>query len=84
MIAHVLTLFPEIFRSFLSQSLLAKALAKGLLEVSLVNIRDFAKGPHLAADDRPYGGGPGMVLMLCSRLIACSPKRRTFLPRSKQ
>jgi tRNA (guanine37-N1)-methyltransferase len=62
MIIDVLTLFPEILRSFLSQSLMAKALAKGLLAVNLVDIRAFASGRHRQADDRPYGGGPGMVL----------------------
>jgi tRNA (guanine37-N1)-methyltransferase len=61
-IVDVLTLFPEIFDSFLSQSLLAKALAKNLLTVNILDIRAHAKGPHRTADDRPYGGGPGMVL----------------------
>jgi tRNA (guanine37-N1)-methyltransferase len=61
-ILDVLTLFPEILHSFLSQSILAKALKKGLLAVNLVNIRDFAHDRHRTADDRPYGGGPGMVL----------------------
>ncbi|MDR1308375.1 MAG: tRNA (guanosine(37)-N1)-methyltransferase TrmD [Deltaproteobacteria bacterium] len=62
MIFEVLTLFPDIFKSFLAESLLAKALAKGLVSVELVNIRDFAHDRHRTADDRPYGGGPGMVL----------------------
>ncbi|MDR1545510.1 MAG: tRNA (guanosine(37)-N1)-methyltransferase TrmD [Deltaproteobacteria bacterium] len=58
----ILTLFPGIFASFLSESLLAKGLAKGLLSVNLVDIRDFCLDRRRAADDRPYGGGPGMVL----------------------
>ncbi|MDR1487705.1 MAG: tRNA (guanosine(37)-N1)-methyltransferase TrmD [Deltaproteobacteria bacterium] len=62
MIFEVLTLFPEIFTSFLSQSLLAKAIAKGILTVNTINIRDFTHDRHQTADDRPYGGGPGMVL----------------------
>ncbi|MDR3135263.1 MAG: tRNA (guanosine(37)-N1)-methyltransferase TrmD [Deltaproteobacteria bacterium] len=59
---EVLTLFPDILKSFLAESLLAKAIARGLLSVDLVNIRDFAFDNHRTADDRPYGGGPGMVL----------------------
>ncbi|MDR2387035.1 MAG: tRNA (guanosine(37)-N1)-methyltransferase TrmD [Deltaproteobacteria bacterium] len=58
----VLSLFPDIFASFLAESLLAKAIKKGLLSVDLVNIRDFTFDRHRTADDRPYGGGPGMVL----------------------
>jgi tRNA (guanine37-N1)-methyltransferase len=59
----VLTLFPEIFSGYLTQSLLKLALDRGLVEVRLWNIRDWAKGKHRAVDDRPFGGGPGMVLM---------------------
>src|SRR5579862_4249198 len=59
----VLTLFPEIFSGYLSQSLLKLALDKGLVEVHLWNIRDWATGKHRSVDDRPFGGGPGMVMM---------------------
>ncbi len=59
----VLTLFPEIFQGYLSQSILKLALARGLVEIHLWNIRDWAKGKHRSVDDRPFGGGPGMVLM---------------------
>jgi tRNA (guanine37-N1)-methyltransferase len=62
MIFEVLTLFPDIFKSFLAEALLAKALAKGLVSVDLVDVRDFAFDRHRTADDRPYGGGPGMVM----------------------
>jgi tRNA (guanine37-N1)-methyltransferase len=58
----VLALFPEILRSFLSQSLLAKALSKGLLAVNLIDVRSYASDRHRTADGRPYGGGPGMVM----------------------
>ncbi|MDR2613628.1 MAG: tRNA (guanosine(37)-N1)-methyltransferase TrmD [Deltaproteobacteria bacterium] len=58
----VLTLFPGLFGSFLAESLLAKALARGLVSVEIVDIRDFAPDRHRTADDRPFGGGPGMVL----------------------
>src|SRR5262249_12392459 len=59
----VLTLFPEIFQGYLSQSLLKLALDKGVVEIHLWNIRDWAQGKHKSVDDRPFGGGPGMVLM---------------------
>src|SRR5579885_670126 len=59
----VLTLFPEIFQGYLTQSLLKLALAKGLVEIHLWNIRDWAKGKHRSVDDRPFGGGPGMVIL---------------------
>ena len=58
----VLTLFPEIFQGYLTQSLLKLALDNGLVEIHLWNIRDWAKGKHKSVDDRPFGGGPGMVL----------------------
>jgi tRNA (guanine37-N1)-methyltransferase len=59
----VLTLFPEIFQGYLTQSLLKLALDKGLVEIHLWNIRDWASGKHKSVDDRPFGGGPGMVIM---------------------
>ncbi len=59
----ILTLFPEMFSGFLEASLLGAAREKGLLDIRLVNIRDFAEGVHRQVDDRPFGGGPGMLLM---------------------
>jgi tRNA (guanine37-N1)-methyltransferase len=58
----VLTLFPEIFSGYLGQSVLKLAIERGLVQVHLHNIRDWAKGKHKVVDDRPYGGGPGMLL----------------------
>ncbi len=58
----VLTLFPEIFDGYVGQSLLKLAIERGLVEVVLHNIRDWAKDRHRSVDDRPFGGGPGMVL----------------------
>lgn len=51
------------FTGYLGQSLLKRAIQKGLVEIHLWNIRDWAKGKHKSVDDRPFGGGPGMVLM---------------------
>lgn len=59
----VLTLFPEIFPSYLGQSLLRRAIEVGLVQVHRHDIRNWAEGPHRKVDDRPFGGGPGMVLM---------------------
>jgi tRNA (guanine37-N1)-methyltransferase len=52
------------FTGYLGQSLLKRAIQAGLVEVQLHNIRDWAEGKHRQVDDRPYGGGPGMVLMV--------------------
>ena len=59
----VLTLFPDLFAGYFTQSILKLALDRGLVEIHLWNIRDWAKGKHHSVDDRPFGGGPGMVLM---------------------
>src|SRR5213593_319016 len=59
----VLTLFPDIFQGYFTQSILKLALDKGLVEIHLWNIRDWATGKHRSVDDRPFGGGPGMVIM---------------------
>ncbi len=58
----VLTLFPEIFTGYLSQSLLKLAIERSLVEVQLHNMRDWSRDKHKMVDDRPFGGGPGMVL----------------------
>lgn len=59
----ILSLFPDYFNGPLDESILKQAKKKGLLEVNLVDIRDFADNKWRRVDDRPYGGGPGMVLM---------------------
>jgi tRNA (guanine37-N1)-methyltransferase len=59
---ELLTLFPELFDSFLTASLLGKAIEAGLVRVDRTNPRDFAAGKHRSVDDAPYGGGPGMVM----------------------
>lgn len=59
----VLTLFPEMFESPLGYSILKRARDQGLVEIALTNIRDFATDSYRKVDDKPYGGGPGMVMM---------------------
>jgi tRNA (guanine37-N1)-methyltransferase len=58
----VLTLFPEMFDAFWSHGMLRKALEQGNITAAALNIRDFAMGRHHVTDDRPYGGGSGMVM----------------------
>ena len=67
----ILTLFPEIFTGFLDGSLLGAARASGVLDIRVTNIRDFAEGIHRQVDDRPFGGGPGMLLMP-GPVVACA------------
>lgn len=57
----ILTLFPEMF-SALKQSITGKAIENNLIEINLINIRDFSKDKHKKVDDTPYGGGAGMVI----------------------
>ncbi len=60
----ILTLFPDMFPGYMSQSILNKSIERGLVEIHVHNMRDWAKGRHNKIDDSPYGGGPGMVLMV--------------------
>ena len=62
MFCAILTLFPDACRAYLDESILGIAQRTGQLQVELVNIRDFTTDRHRTADDRPFGGGPGMVL----------------------
>ncbi len=59
----ILSLFPKYFEGPFDVSMIKRAREKGILEINLVNMRDFASGRYQQIDDRPYGGGPGMVLM---------------------
>lgn len=92
--ATVVTLFPDFLEAFLQTSVIGRAVRGGLIEVDLLNLREFGEGPHRQVDDRPFGGGPGMVLMAepvmraveaCReehgpevRTIVLSPQGRTF------
>src|SRR5882724_128259 len=59
----ILTLFPEMFAPVLGTSIPKRAANKGLVEYHLTNVRDFATDAHKSVDDKPFGGGPGMVMM---------------------
>ena len=58
----ILTIFPEIFNSFLSHGIIRRAIESNIISVNPMDIRDFASGKHRITDDRPYGGGAGMVM----------------------
>ena len=73
----VLTLFPEMFGSPLSHSILNRAQEQNLVEIVLSNIREFAADSYRKVDDKPYGGGPGMVMM-------CQPVFDAFEHAQKQ
>jgi tRNA (guanine37-N1)-methyltransferase len=89
----VLTLFPAIFDGYLGQSLLKKAIDVGLVDVKLHDIRRWSRDKHQKVDDRPFGGGPGMVLRAepvvecveavqqmgpLGRVVALSPRGKTL------
>lgn len=83
----ILTLFPKIFDSYLGASILGRAQRKKLIRIHAISIRDFALGKHHTADDKPYGGGAGMVMKAEPILKAYqsiewkvkSDKRRTII-----
>jgi len=88
----ILTLFPNMFSSPLQESILGKAIEKGLIQIRTVNIRDFALDKHHVVDDTPYGGGQGMVMKVeplaraFEQLKSQAPSARTIYltPQGKQ
>lgn len=62
MIFDALTIFPRVLEGLLSQGVIAQARKKGEIKLGIWDLREFAEGPHKNVDDRPYGGGPGMVM----------------------
>lgn len=60
----IITIFPNIFDSYFNESILARAQAKELIDINVHDLRDYAEGPHRKVDDKPFGGGPGMVLQV--------------------
>ncbi len=72
----ILSLFPEYFRGPFDVSILKRAEERKLININAIDIRDFAIGKHRKVDDRPYGGGPGMVLMAQPIIDAIRSRRR--------
>ena len=59
----IITIFPELFSGVLECGIVRRARQSGLLDCRIVNLRDFTSDKHRSVDDRPYGGGEGMILM---------------------
>jgi len=76
----ILTLFPDAVRPYLDESILGIAQAQGNLQVDLVDFRNYAEAPHRTVDDRPFGGGPGMVLKPEPIFLAIEDVERTHGP----
>lgn len=73
----IITLFPEVFEPILNSSILKRAQNKGKISFQLINLRDFGEGRHQVVDDKPYGGGAGMVLkaaVLTKALLSVTKK----------
>lgn len=84
----ILTIFPSIFTSFLNESILKRAQAKKLIKINLHDFRRFAAGKHKTVDDKPYGGGPGMILKVepllkCLRAVKRRNKGKVILLSAK-
>lgn len=62
--AAAITIFPEMFNALTREGVVSRAIAKGCLSFSTINPRDYTEDRHATVDDRPYGGGPGMVMMV--------------------
>lgn len=78
----VITLFPELFRIFEGQGVIGRAIERGLAGLYLWNPRDYTRDPHRTVDDRPYGGGPGMVMKV-EPLLAAIEDARGAAPASR-
>ena len=72
----ILTLFPEMIESFFKESIIKRAIDKKLVDINIINFRDYSTDPHGKVDDTPYGGGPGMVLT-CQPIFDCIKSIRT-------
>ena len=68
---HILTLFPKMVLDGLNESIIGRAVQKGIIEIEAVNIRDFSENKHGKVDDYPYGGGAGMVMQALPVYKAC-------------
>jgi tRNA (guanine37-N1)-methyltransferase len=77
--AEIITLFPGMITGYTSESILGKAIAKGLLSITTTDLRDFAPGKHRVTDDSPYGGGAGMVMKV-EPLVSAIEQAKARMP----
>jgi tRNA (guanine37-N1)-methyltransferase len=80
----ILTLFPDMFQGPFDYSIIKRAREKGLVEINLINIRDFGIGKHKVVDDTPYGGGVGMVMRVDVLHEAIIYAKSSFIPHDKR
>ncbi|MBP9856163.1 MAG: tRNA (guanosine(37)-N1)-methyltransferase TrmD [Candidatus Pacebacteria bacterium] len=80
---NIITIFPEMFDSYLNESILARAIKAKKIGVKFFNPRDFTRDKHKKVDERPYAGGPGMVMTAEPILRAVAAASRKKLPASK-
>lgn len=81
---NILTIFPKFFLTPLQQSIISKAQDKNLVKINIINIRDFAVDKHHTTDDKPYGGGPGMVMKINPIYEALKSLPYYKLPKNQQ
>lgn len=72
----VLTLFPRMFEGPMGESIIGKAVDKGLLDINISNFRDYSDNKHQTVDDYPYGGGAGMLLKVQPSMITSKPLKK--------
>lgn len=78
---HIITIFPKIFNSYFSESILKRAQKNGLIRINIYNLRDFTEDKHKKVDDTPYGGGAGMIMKvtpICHCINAIKSKIRNI------
>ncbi len=82
---HIITIFPESLGSYINESIIARAIKAGKIAVKFYDPRDYTKDKHRSVDDKPYGGGPGMVMMAepiikaVAKIKARRPKAKVYL-----
>lgn len=83
---HILTIFPKIFDSYIEESFLKRARQKGLIVITPHNLRSFTSDKHKKVDDRPFGGGPGMVLKVepIYKAVAAIARKFRIAPRKRR
>jgi len=85
MIFNIITIFPGIFKSYFEESIIKRAQDKRLVKINIHNLRDYTKDKHKSVDDKPYSGGPGMVMMVepIFKAVAALKKSKVKSQKSK-